>query len=572
MRRHGPALATVLAVASLALPVGAQAATITVNTSNDVSGAQCTLRDAIEAANANSAKGACPAGESAVTDTIAFNLPAPSTITLGTSAPSVTGATAIVGPGAAQLTISGGSGFRLLEFSGSGSVSGLTFANSTCAFACGIRNTGTLALEGVLVTHNTASASGGANIFPQSGGIENTGVMTLTLSTVSENHVTAASASNQNSPTAGGVYNGGGGKLTVDRSTIAGNTVSANAAGGVSTNATGGGISNFGMLTVERSTISGNSVTATGGANSNSAQGGGITNANAGTVKVKIDRSTISGNTVTATGNSPQATAGGFNVFGSIFTVSSSTIVGNSAPSSANVAAGALAVFKNTIVAKPVGVGPNCAGVTTSLGYNLSDTAGCGFTQPTDKPSTNPMLAATLADNGGPTRTFALLSGSPAIDQGLSSAGELVDQRGLTRPVEVPGVANAAGGDGTDIGAFEEQVPAPPVVPADPVVPGPAPPGGTADTTPPVVTIKNLKPGTYKRTLKIRFTSSEAGSTFKCKLDGKPFKPCSSPFKTKRLAFGRHKFAVVATDGAGNTGPTAKQKFKVLQRPKPAAQ
>lgn len=569
--RRSPLLAATIALLAFSAPAAAQAATITVATSSDVSAVQCTLRDAIEAANANSAKGACPAGESAVTDTIAFNLPSPSTIALGSSLQSVTGATAIVGPGAGQLTISGGSGFRLLEFSATGSVSGLTFANSTCAFACGIRNTGTLALEGVLVTHNTASASGGANIFPQAGGIENTGVMTLTLSTVSENHVSAVEASNQNSPTSGGVYNSGGGKLTIDRSTIAGNTVSANAFGGVSTNATGGGVGNFGMLTIERSTISGNSVTATGGATSNSAQGGGITNANAGTVKVKIDRSTISGNTVTATGNSSQATAGGFNVFGSIFTVSSSTIVGNSAPSSANVAAGAPAVFKNTIVAKPVGVGPNCAGVATSLGYNLSDTAGCGFIQPTDKPSTNPMLSPALAANGGPTMTFALLSGSPAIDQGLSSAGELVDQRGLTRPVEIPGLANALGGDGTDIGAFEEQLPAPPVVPSDPTVPPPS--GGTvpaADVTPPIATIKNLPTNTYKRKLKIAFTSSETGSTFKCKLDGKPFKTCSSPFKTKKLAFGKHKFVVLATDAAGNTGPAAKKKFRVLPPPKAA--
>jgi hypothetical protein len=59
-----------------------------------------------------------------------------------------------------------------------------------------------------------------------------------------------------------------------------------------------------------------------------------------------------------------------------------------------------------------------------------------------------------LQDNGGPTLTHALLPGSPAIDQGNSS-GVYVDQRRFHRPVDVPGIPNAVGGDGSDIGAFE---------------------------------------------------------------------------------------------------------------------
>jgi hypothetical protein len=54
---------------------------------------------------------------------------------------------------------------------------------------------------------------------------------------------------------------------------------------------------------------------------------------------------------------------------------------------------------------------------------------------------------------------MALLSGSPAIDQG-KSFGFATDQRGVTRPFDVASVTNASGGDGSDIGACEF-VPAP---------------------------------------------------------------------------------------------------------------
>jgi Bacterial Ig domain/Right handed beta helix region len=61
-----------------------------------------------------------------------------------------------------------------------------------------------------------------------------------------------------------------------------------------------------------------------------------------------------------------------------------------------------------------------------------------------------------LANNGGPTPTHELLPGSIAIDAGESS-GASSDQRGEARPCDQAAVANAAGGDGADIGAFEVQ-------------------------------------------------------------------------------------------------------------------
>ena len=66
----------------------------------------------------------------------------------------------------------------------------------------------------------------------------------------------------------------------------------------------------------------------------------------------------------------------------------------------------------------------------------------------------NPRLG-TLADNGGPTRTIALLPGSPAINAGSNAlalertAGAVTDQRG-------DGFARVVGRR-VDIGAFELQ-------------------------------------------------------------------------------------------------------------------
>jgi hypothetical protein len=76
-----------------------------------------------------------------------------------------------------------------------------------------------------------------------------------------------------------------------------------------------------------------------------------------------------------------------------------------------------------------------------SEGFNLSSDNGGGyFTGPGDIINTNPMLGP-LADNGGSTKTHALLAGSPAINAG--GFGWQADQRDYPR-IGQP-----------DIGAFE---------------------------------------------------------------------------------------------------------------------
>jgi hypothetical protein len=55
----------------------------------------------------------------------------------------------------------------------------------------------------------------------------------------------------------------------------------------------------------------------------------------------------------------------------------------------------------------------------------------------------------------------------------------------------------------------------------------------------------------YKRKAKFRFSSSEAQSTFQCKLDRKKWKQCRSPYKLKVKA-GKHMLKVRAIDRFGN--------------------
>jgi CSLREA domain-containing protein len=87
------------------------------------------------------------------------------------------------------------------------------------------------------------------------------------------------------------------------------------------------------------------------------------------------------------------------------------------------------------------------------------------------------------------------------------------------------------------------------------------------DGTPPETKILKGPPKkSMKTTAKFKFSSSEAGSTFQCKLDRKPFKKCASPKKYKKLKPGKHVFKVRAIDKAGNVDPTpAKRKFTVLK-------
>ena len=89
----------------------------------------------------------------------------------------------------------------------------------------------------------------------------------------------------------------------------------------------------------------------------------------------------------------------------------------------------------------------------------------------------------------------------------------------------------------------------------------------TQDTTPPNTKLTRRPPNrTRDRTPTFRFRATEAGSTFRCKLDRGKARRCASPFTTKRLKPGRHTLKVFAIDAAGNRDPSpAKDTFKVIR-------
>jgi streptogramin lyase/lysophospholipase L1-like esterase len=80
---------------------------------------------------------------------------------------------------------------------------------------------------------------------------------------------------------------------------------------------------------------------------------------------------------------------------------------------------------------------------------------------------------------------------------------------------------------------------------------------GVVDTTPPNTTITSGPSGaTNDPTPTFAFSSSEAGSTFECKLDSGSYAACSSPKTVSHLADGSHTFYVQATDPGQNADPT----------------
>ena len=183
-------------------------------------------------------------------------------------------------------------------------------------------------------------------------------------------------------------------------------------------------------VTINNSTISEN-------------QGGGLSATNGTTVLVT--NSTISNN---------QGDTGGAIAIGggAHLTLLNSTVTSNHTVSGASVQTteGGQYVFSNSIIAGNTGA-PNCAfpaaPAPINNGHNLEDGTSCGFGSANGNlSSTNPQLGP-LADNGGPTKTHALLPGSPAIDTGDSSACPATDQRGVSRPQM----------QGCDIGAFERE-------------------------------------------------------------------------------------------------------------------
>lgn len=316
----------------------------------------------------------------------------------------------------------------------------------------------------------------------------------VTVSTTTA-HVALLNLTIRNGKASSGAGIKNSGTLTISNSTISGNLapipclhalVFCEIFGG---RAFGAGIYNSGALTVNNSTITGNQ--AGGHCTISSltipcaAFGGGIYNH--GTVMV-IKGSTLTGNSADTscltTVPCQVGVGGAFYTFGSTVTLNNSTITGNSAYRCSGTcggtggsivnASGTLAMDSSTVAGNPAGgivdggtatvqnsildnnAGINCHGTITSHGYNLSSDGTCKFNNAGDLNDHDPLLGP-LQNNGGPTKTMALLSGSPAIDGGNPSGctdghGNLLktDQRGMPRP-------DTEDKSGCDMGAYERQ-------------------------------------------------------------------------------------------------------------------
>lgn len=508
MPRLRPLLLAIASLAALLLPATPAAALSYPVTSTDDSGPG-TLRAAIADANAH-------AGADSI------SIEANGTIELQSPLQVIFDPVSIFGYDPNLLEVrraAGAEGFSIFGFStdaGGSYLSGLTVSNGRAEFGGGIRNAeGSLTLSGVRVRGNEAVAEGAGD-----------------------------------RAEGGGVYSEG--PLTVHHSTISGNIARASD-GTTETVAAGGGVAAFDSLTVGTTTVSGNRAEASGGGGIASAQGGGLLAPD----ETEIELSTISGNSVAAEDGGTQTRAAGGGVTAFEAKLTSTTVTGNSATSSggafgANLDAFMTTVVRNSILSRPLGDADSCNGETASGGYNLDEDGSCEFEEGSDLAGVAAGLDPVLRDNGGPTPTHALLSGSIAIDRG-NSYGNGIDQRGYSRPSDFPAISDKEGGDGSDIGAFELQAP-PPIggLGPIPILVGPAP----VDAIPPRTRILSgpARVG-FERKAKFRFSSSEAQSSFRCRLDRKRWKRCRSPHRL-RVAPGRHLFKVRAIDRFGNADAT----------------
>jgi hypothetical protein len=258
------------------------------------------------------------------------------------------------------------------------------------------------------------------------GGIYNAGALTVSSSRVIENSSTDSFGGG------GGICNAGG-QLDVDDCVIAENDA----------NFSGGGILNdfstSGIARLRRTTVSGNSA----------GWGGGIKNEE----NMLLANCTISGNSASFGGGVDTLTGGV--TLTRWMTIDNCTFTGNSGAFGTggirnwdNTQPVTVVTARNSIFAGNTG---DVRGHIASQGHNLigNSSGGLGFV-PTDLLNVNPLLGP-LQDNGGPTLTHALLTGSPARDAGDNANALLTDQRGLARIADGDGNGTAT----IDIGAVE---------------------------------------------------------------------------------------------------------------------
>lgn len=433
---------------SLYLPQSASAATITVNSPADIEAddGQCTLREAITAANTDTSSGStpgeCPAGSGADTVSVPtgtyFLSPGVGSTLQLNSEIELQGAgqnlTIIDGQGLSQIFLRSGPVapvvIRDMSVQGGGASHGgafyqsfgyvttffnVTFYNNSAVEMGGaITNSGgDLTLADCLVHFNVAEKSGGA--------IQNFGG-TLTVIRTQFNHNSVDP--DEIDGGGGAITSGGTGvSIVVDDSSFIGNSA-----------AIGGAIYSQGPTTISGSTFSYNT----------SSVSPGVLRTN----NLVMKNSTVSDNT------NGGLTAGGV----ASWVLNSTFYDNNSGAANITKISGTLTI-KNSVLLSFSG-GTNCSGTITSGGYNIDNNSTCSFSATGDQSGVDPMLGQ-LLDNGGPTQTHALKYGSPAIDAGnpagcTDDVGDpiVTDQRGWSRHID----GDRDGPSTCDIGAYERTI------------------------------------------------------------------------------------------------------------------
>jgi beta-glucanase (GH16 family) len=303
----------------------------------------------------------------------------------------------IDGSGAPGLTISGGGVDRvfIIDPGATANISYLTIADGYgWQLAGGILNNGTLSLDHITVSGNTMETDAG-DFWQGGGGVYNGEGATFDL-------IDSSVVNNTADWSGGGVYSFFNTTSTIVRSTISGNV-----SGDV-----GGGIRSLGNAEIINSTISGNEATGWyGGA-------------------LFVTDGEVNLTNVTVAENISPAWAPA-DVFVGTFTDASATLtLVNSIVASA----------QDNCFFAPWGSGV----VTLATNHNNVLTDATCFGGASDLIVADAGLGS-LADNGGPTPTHALMAGSPAIDAADDTVCPAADQRGVTRPQ----------GSGCDVGAYE---------------------------------------------------------------------------------------------------------------------
>jgi hypothetical protein len=405
----------------------------------------------------------------------------------------------IQGPGAAQLTISGGNASRVFDVASSQPVmlTGLTISNGHTIYfqgGGGIFNAGgsNLTVSGCTISNSRAGNGGGIyNDFR--------GTLTLSACNISGDSTFSPSYTTPFHADGGGIFNAG--TLTATNCTLSGDVAGSN----------GGGIYDIGKLTAGGCTLSGDSATGTivYGLSGRlpSGIGGGIyvyggslllPNGYYDHGQASLTNCTIAGNFANGNprGAVPSGSGGGLYVDGSSsnpfpdYNVYVYLINCTVSLNRANSVGGGIAV---EIGASGYGGGPALRLVNTIVAGNtdrvnggsvysegfygadiqpgyldadhclLGNGSGVSFYATRNgnivgglggNPVINAMLGP-LQNNGGPTMTMALLVGSPAIGHGVSASfgnggwlnAPATDQRGVTR--------QDVAGELIDIGAYE---------------------------------------------------------------------------------------------------------------------